>query len=222
MSQVEARESALVGLRQRWFSEAARDVQLTRFVLVRGLGFIYLVAFWILVRQGLPLLGARGLMPIARFLERVAAAAGGDAEALFRVPTLLWLSSSDGFFLLLAWLGCGLALAVTLGFANAPMMLALWVIYGSFVHAGQTFYGYGWEILLLEAGFLGIFLVPALDPRPRARAVPPLPVIWLYRWLVFRLMFGAGLIKIRGDACWTELTCLAYHYETQPNPHPLS
>ena len=35
-------------------------------------------------------------------------------------------------------------------------------------------------------------------------------------------MLGAGLIKLRGDPCWRDLTCLFYHYETQPIPNPLS
>jgi hypothetical protein len=120
-----------------------------------------------------------------------------------------------------------------LGFGNTALMLGLWIVYGSFVHVGQTFYGYGWEMLLLEAGFLAVFLAPvwpwrwpaglrAKVPRGAPRSVPSLPVIWLYRWLLFRLMLGAGLIKLRGDVCWRDLTCLVYHYETQPNPHPLS
>ncbi len=74
----------------------------------------------------------------------------------------------------------------------------------------------------METGFLGIFLCPLLDGRPFPRRPPPTPVIWLFRWLAFRIMFGAGLIKIRGDTCWGDLTCLYYHYETQPIPNPLS
>jgi hypothetical protein len=108
-----------------------------------------------------------------------------------------------------------------MGFSSAPLVLLLWLVYASFVHVGQTFYGFGWEMLLLEAGFLAIFLAP-VRRRGLFTEVPPLPVLWLYRWLAFRLLFGAGLIKLRGDACWTELTCLVFHYETQPNPHPLS
>jgi Lipase maturation factor len=217
-----------VGLRWRWFAEAAENLQLTRFALLRGLGFIYLVGFLILIEQGLPLLGEHGLMPVARFLERVRQGSESGAGAFWAVPSLFWLNASDVSLLALAWLGGAAALAVTLGFANAPLLLLLWVLYGSFVHAGQAFYGYGWEMLLLESGFLAVFLAPpwAWAPPwrspPSTRRVPALPVIWLYRWLLFRLMFGAGLIKLRGDACWTNLTCLVYHYETQPNPHPLS
>jgi hypothetical protein len=88
---------------------------------------------------------------------------------------------------------------------------------------GQLFWGYGWESLLLETGFLAIFLVSPWRLRPFSeRESPPKLVIWLLRWLAFRLMLGAGLIKLRGDPCWRELTCLYTHYETQPLPNPLS
>jgi len=91
----------------------------------------------------------------------------------------------------------------------------LWGLYLSFVNAGQTFYGYGWESMLLETGFLAVFLGAGASG-------PPVVVIWLVKWVLFRNMFGAGLIKLRGDDCWRELTCLDYHYETQPIPNPLS
>ena len=105
-----------------------------------------------------------------------------------------------------------------------PLLAALWVLYMSFVHVGQIFYGYGWEILLLETGFLADLPGAALAPRiPSARRDAAVAVvIVLLRWLTFRLMLGAGLIKLRGDPCWRDLTCLVFHYETQPNPNPLS
>jgi hypothetical protein len=98
---------------------------------------------------------------------------------------------------------------------SAAVWLALWALYLSVVNVGQTFYGFGWETLLLEAGFLAAFLGPAAT-------APPTLVLWLYRWLLFRVEFGAGLIKLRGDRCWRDLSCLDYHHETQPLPGPLS
>jgi hypothetical protein len=92
----------------------------------------------------------------------------------------------------------------------------------SFVHLGQDWYGYGWEIQLLETGFLAIFLCPLLDMRPFPKREPPMAVIGLFRWLIFRIMFGAGLIKLRGDAVWRNGTALYYHFETQPLAGPLS
>ena len=98
---------------------------------------------------------------------------------------------------------------------SMAIWFVMWLLYLSFVNVGQTWYCFGWETLLLEAGFLAIFL--------GARNVaPPVIVIWMFRWVLFRLMFGAGLIKLRGDPCWRDLTCLIYHYQSQPIPNPLS
>ncbi|HJP64910.1 MAG TPA: lipase maturation factor family protein, partial [Actinomycetota bacterium] len=94
--------------------------------------------------------------------------------------------------------------------------LALWAVYLSILNVGQIFYAFGWESLLVETGFYAIFL-------GSARTFPPTVVLWLLRWLLFRLEFGAGLIKLRGgDPCWRDLSCLYYHHETQPMPNPLS
>src|SRR5437764_7493120 len=95
-------------------------------------------------------------------------------------------------------------------------------MYMSIIHFRQIWYGYGWETQLLETGFLSIFLCPLLDGRPFPKTPPPLLVIWLFRWFGFCIMIGAGLIKMRGDSCWRDLTCLYYHYETQPIPSPIS
>jgi uncharacterized membrane protein YphA (DoxX/SURF4 family) len=121
-----------------------------------------------------------------------------------------------------AWSGALLALSVLAGVTNAAVMAALWALYMSFVHVGQDWYGYGWEIQLLETGFLAIFLCPATSIRPFPPRRPAPLAIVLHRWLIFRVMIGAGLIKIRGDSCWRDLTCLQFHYETQPNPNPFS
>lgn len=206
----------------RRFLEPRDGYVLTRFVFLRLLGFIYFVAFLSLVRQLLPLLGRDGLLPAAQFLDRVLVASGTRASAFARLPTLFWLGASDGALVAGAWLGLALSAAVTLGVTNAVAQFALWALYLSFVHIGQIFYGYGWEIQLCETGFLAVFLCPVRTLGPFPRAAPPEAPIWLLRWLAFRIMIGAGLIKLRGDPCWRDLTCLVYHYETQPIPNPLS
>lgn len=196
--------------------------EVTRFLILRLLGILYAFAFAILVFQGPALLGSRGLLPAATFVER-ATAAFGLKGAFTRAPSLFFLlGAGDGTLAFFAWLGLGLSVAVALGLTNALAQLALWAIYLSFIHVGQVFYGYGWESLLVETGFLVVFLCPArtISPFPRT-AVPRVP-LWLLRWLTFRVMLGAGLIKLRGDPCWRDLTCLVYHYETQPSPSPLS
>jgi len=195
---------------------------LTRFLVLRLLGLVYLVAFLGLALQLRPLLGQDGLLPVQQYLGRLAEALGSRGAGFARVPSLFWIDASDPVLVGAAWAGAGMALVVLLGFANALLMLLLWALYMSFVHVGQTWYGFGWEIQLLETGFLAVFLCPLVDPRPFPRLPPPAPVFWLLRWLIFRIMIGAGLIKLRNDPCWRDLTCLDYHYETQPIPNPLS
>ncbi len=196
---------------------------LTRFLFFRLLGLVYAVAFLIVVFQWEPLLGAEGLLPARDFMAQVKSASGGSGLAFLRLPTLFWLTDSDAAFRIGGALGLAGSLLLLAGFANVPLLAGLWFLYMSFVHAGGLFYGYGWEILLLETGFLAIFLAPLWRVHPFSPGPPPSPlVITLLRWLLFRLMFGAGLIKLRGDPCWREMTCLFWHYETQPNPNPLS
>jgi hypothetical protein len=195
---------------------------LTRFVILRLLGVVYFAAFLSLARQVLPLIGSHGLLPAAAFLARVGVRLGSPLDRVLGLPTVFWVSTADPLLVVAAWTGVALSLVVALGFANALVMAFLWALYLSFIHIGQDWYGYGWEIQLCETGFLAVFLCPLLDARPFPRRPPPVAVIWLYRWLIVRIMLGAGLIKLRGDSCWRTLTCLYYHYETQPIPNPLS
>jgi hypothetical protein len=191
----------------------APDYWLARLVFQRALAAIYLIAFLVAARQFAPLLGERGLLPVPEFVRAVP----------FRSsPSLFHFQYSDRLFAAVAWGGVVLGAAALLGLPDAwpiplTMLLwaALWAAYLSIVNVGQTFYSFGWETLLLETGFLAIFLGPAWT-------APPLTLIWLLRWLLFRVEFGAGMIKIRGDRCWRDLTCLYYHHETQPMPNPLS
>jgi hypothetical protein len=195
---------------------------LTRFLILRLLGAVYAVAFLAAINQIVPLIGANGLLPVGIFLKQVGDTLGSRGAGFMRLPSLFWFAHSDMTLLTVAWIGFGLACVVVAGFANAPLLAVLWFLYMSFVHVGQDWYGYGWEIQLLETGFLAIFLCPLLDLRPFPKREPPMPVIGLFRWLIFRIMLGAGLIKIRGDDVWRNGTALYYHFETQPLPGPLS
>ena len=193
---------------------------LTRFVLLRCLGLIWTVTFAIWWSQFPLLVGERGLTPLTLYLQRV-----GELyrdEALIRLPTVFWLDPSDRAMWAVGLVGTVLGVAVALGVTNALVQAVLWILYVSVVNAGQDWYGYGWEMLMCEVSFLSIFLCPLRTLGPRGLVSPgPVPIL-LFRWLTFRLLIGAGLIKWRGDDCWRELTCLVWHYETQPNPHPVS
>ncbi|MFC9930645.1 lipase maturation factor family protein [Streptomyces sp. NPDC127190] len=194
-----------------WFT--APDYWLTRLVFQRALAGVYLFAFLTAARQFRALLGERGMLPVPRFVARV---------PFKRAPSLFQLHYSDRFFAGCAWAGCAVSAALLAGadsllplWAGILLWLVPWALYLSIVNVGQTWYAFGWESLLLETGFLAAFL-------GNGTVAPPIVVLFLLRWILFRVEFGAGLIKLRGDACWRKLTCLDYHHETQPMPGPLS
>ena len=195
---------------------------LTRFAILRLLGIIYAAGFCVTINQILPLIGSNGLTPVGMYLTHVSQVLGGNSAGFLRLPSLFWIGHSDAALLTVAWIGFLLSLVVVAGYANAILLFVLWFLYMSFVHVGQEWYGYGWEIQLTETGFLAIFLCPLLDGRPFPKYAPPTPIIVLFRWLIFRIMLGAGLIKLRGDEIWRNGTALNYHFETQPIPGPLS
>jgi hypothetical protein len=221
MSPIVTKEPAVTATQQAP-ARSSESYWLTRFVILRLLGCVYAVAFLAAAKQILPLIGSHGLLPLGLFLDRVQSALGSTAAGFFRLPSLFWFVHSDAVLQVAAWAGFALSLVVIAGYANALVMAALWALYMSFVHLGQEWYGYGWEIQLLETGFLAIFLCPLLDGRPFPKREPPRVVLWLFRWLIFRIMLGSALIKLRGDVVWRDLSVLYYHFETQPIPNPLS
>jgi len=211
-----------------WLERVVRDDPaapgdwLSRFVLLRLLGLVYLMAFLGLVEQGPALLGSHGLLPLDRFLDEVAAQLGSRGAGFRAMPSIFWLGAGTGAIRAAGLLGVALSAAVLLGYANALVLAVLCVLQISISSVGQTWYGFGWELQLVETGFLSALLVPLLDGRPFPRRAPSAVALWLLRWLAARIMWGAGLIKLRGDACWRDLTCLDFHFETQPIPSPLS
>jgi hypothetical protein len=188
----------------------APEYWLARLVFHRLLGVVYLVAFVSVFNQFSALCGERGLQPAAPYLR---------AAGFRRTPSLFHLRYSDRLGRGVAALGMVLSLAVLAGLVERlPLVgvlavwLALWVLYLSFVNAGQVFFGFVWETLLLEAGFLAMFL-------GSAHVAPLWPAVLALRWLLLRLELGAGLIKVRSDPAWTNLSALQYHHETQPIPN---
>ncbi|MPY51917.1 lipase maturation factor family protein [Streptomyces acidicola] len=194
-----------------WFT--VPDYWMSRLVFQRALAVMYLAGFLTAALQFRALIGERGMLPVPVFLRRV---------TFRQAPGVFHVHYSDRFFAAWAWTGCAVSVALIAGLDSllplwGAMVLWLvpWVMYLSIVNVGQTWYSFGWESLLLEVGFLAVFL-------GNDEVAPPVLVLFLLRWVLFRLEFGAGLIKLRGDACWRKLTCLYYHHETQPMPGPLS
>jgi hypothetical protein len=184
-----------------------------RWLVTHGIALAYAIGFTAALRQFRPLMGTDGLLPVPRYTART---------PFRRAPSVFQLHWSDRFFAGCCWVGLVLSLAALAGVVERlplggwiAVWLVLWALYLSIVNVGQLWYGFGWESLLCEAGFLAVFLGPA-------GVAPPVPVMWLLRWLLVRLEFGAGLIKWRGDRCWRDLTCLDFHHETQPLPGPTS
>ena len=194
-----------------------RDCMLVRALFLRLLAVVYLVAFGSLWVQIHGLVGSRGILPVGKFLERAGSLLGEGAW--LRVPTFCWLSPSDAALDIQCGLGVALALILLAGAAPAAASAGLWALNLSLFTAGQRFLAFQWDLLLLETGFLAILWSPAVL-RPRwVWNSPSRAVLWLLRWLQFRLMFSSGYVKLAsGDPAWRELRALDFHYETQPLP----
>jgi lipase maturation factor 1 len=187
-----------------------------RWLFLRALALVYLCAFASLWVQVEGLIGADGILPVRELLDFVRERTG--PERYWLLPTVLWLDSGDGALLALCGAGAGLSVVLLLGFAPRAASALLWSLYLSVVGVGQVFLGYQWDALLLETGLLAILLAPG-GWRPRPGSEPSLASLWLLRWLLFRLMFSSGLVKLAsGDPTWRNFTALDFHYWTQPLP----
>jgi hypothetical protein len=210
------------GWLNRVFSAGADDYRLVAWVFLRLLGLIYVAAFASLAVQVLALAGSQGIYPIAEQLQQASLEHG--ALSLLAYPSVFWLASADWTLLAVAWSGALLGLLLTLwpwiggnrdrwwgnrGWGERILLILLYLLYLSLVHAGQYFTHFQWDNLLLEAGLLAILL-------PGGTRL----VVWLFRWLLFRLRFESGLSKlISGDLSWRDLSALSHYFETQPLPH---
>ena len=191
---------------------------LSRSLLIRLMGVIYMAAFVSLWMQIDGLVGSHGILPAAPWLDALAGRMGW--ERFWTFPTLAWFSASDLFLHLLCGGGAVVSSLVLLGIIPAPGLLVLWVLYLSLTVVCRVFLGFQWDNLLLEAGLIAIFLAPPGWRAPLVSPHPPSrPGMWLCRWLLFRLMFSSGVVKLSsGDPSWWNLTALNHYYETQPLP----
>ena len=201
------RSVTAIGLRDRLLAAAAPDYRLVAWLFLRCLALIYLVAFWSLAEQMAGLAGSQGIYPIAEQLRNAAEQHGLLRFLLY--PSVFWVASGDWALRAAAYGGAVLAVALFLGWRERPVLILLYLLYLSLYHAGQYFTNFQWDYLLLESGFLAIFL-------PGGSRL----VVWLFRWLLFRLRFLSGMSKLlSGDPTWSGLTALNYYFETQPLPH---
>ncbi|WP_058555975.1 lipase maturation factor family protein [Thiohalocapsa sp. ML1] len=176
-------------------------------LFLRALGLIYVAAFASLAVQITALAGSQGIAPVTEQLARAGELYGG--LKYLRHPTLFWLNASDLALLAVAWGGVLLGLLLALGRNDRALLILLYLFYLSLYHAGHRFTNFQWDYLLLEVGFVAILL-------PGGGRL----VVWLFRWVLFKLRFLSGLAKLlSGDEAWRQLTALRYYFETQPLPH---
>ncbi len=189
----------------------------TRATFLKFLALIYFFAFLSLWTQVLGLFGSQGILPVSELLSAVKSQLGTAGYWFF--PTLCWFNSSDWFLQILCGGGTVLSLFAILGIAEMPVLFLLWFLYLSMVTVGRDFMSFQWDALLLETGFLAIFFTPLPFIKSSERSKPPTIVLWLFRWLLFRLLFSSGAVKwLSGDPAWHHLTALQFHYQTQPLP----
>jgi predicted DCC family thiol-disulfide oxidoreductase YuxK len=223
-----ARNRRIFSLLARIFSKSPVQpcYQWVRSCFLRLLAITYLIAFVSLWPQIEGLISSRGVLPVKDGLKtlRQATVQYNGLERYHLFPTLSWLDSSDGFLHFQCAAGVVLSLLLLSGIAPAPCLFLLWLVYLSLATVGREFLAFQWDNLLLEAGFLAIFLAPLqILPWKRIAGRPSILVIWLFRWLLFRLMFESGWGKLlSGDPAWRHLTALTVHYQTQPLPTPLA
>ena len=178
----------------------------TRWWFLRLVGLVYGIAFVSLWMQVSGLMGSQGIQPAATLMAQAHRYFGG--VNFWQWPTLCWFNASDGFLQVLCGTGTVLALLVIVDVATLPALAGLWLLYLSLCTVGDVFLGYQWDALLLETGLLAALFAPGLRT-----------MLWLLRWLLFRLMFSSGAVKLAsGDALWRGLQSLTIHYETQPLP----
>ena len=198
--------------------------RLTRWLFLRLVGLAALAAFVSMYAQMDGLFGSGGIQPAAEqlaYVEQATAAEDiGPVRRFLYVPTLAWLSASDGFLHALALAGIALSLLLIADVLPGPAVLALWAVYLSLVSVGGIFFSYQWDTLLLETLLVALFVAPwRLRPRLRSDAEPPLAGVWLVRLLAFKLMFMSGFVKLQAqNGAWTDLTALDHHFYTQPIP----
>lgn len=195
---------------------------LVRRVFLAGLGATYLVAFVSFWSQLKGLIGSNGVLPAANFLSAVESHYG--PERLRLLPTLAWISDSDAALHLICAAGVAFSILLMASVAPALSVAMLWALYLSLCSIAREFLGYQWDILLLEVGFVAIFLAPwRLWPKLGRETAVSGWALFLANWLLFKLMFSSGVVKLAsGDEAWRNLTGLGYHYETQPLPTPIA
>src|SRR5262245_35901554 len=183
---------------------------LTAWVFFRALGVVYAIAFTSLLVQIAGLVGDRGVLPASIFLDAVHRAYG--MRGYWLVLTLAWFGSSTLSLQILCAAGAVAGCLIVAGRFTRLWLTIAWALYLSLLGVGQVFLSFQWDLLLVETGVLALLATLWLEW-----------VAWLFRWLLFRLMFLSGAVKLlSGDESWRNLTALTFHFQTQPLPNVIA
>ena len=217
-----------------WLFPRGETYAISRALFLRGLGVIFFIAilsWWVQVDE---LVGSEGLVPMGEFLERVGEALDDQERSRFgNLPTIFWINAGDAFLHIVCLIGLILSVLLIAGLIPGPALLGLWFVYLSLVGTGGPFMSFQWDILLLEAGFLGIWLAPwrrwhlAIRGRVAALTWGETAMLWLAWFVIAKLMFQSGWVKLawateQQPEWWPEFSAMTFHYFTQPIPNSLS
>ena len=203
------------------------NTRATRWIFLRLIGLVYLIAFLSFWSQAMGLIGIDGISPAQNQLAMInELIQTNDRYSWHTWPTIFsFLGASDRIIHTVCASGVLCSLGLVMNVLPQVMALILWVTYLSLFTVARPFLGYQWDVLLLEVGFLAILYAPSqIKPfRPDQETEPPRWVTILLRFLLFKLILSSGLVKLNSaDPSWQDLSALEYHFWTQPIPHPLS
>jgi hypothetical protein len=205
----------------RWLFDSRNgpsDRFLSRWIFLRALGAIYFSAFFSLVFQIRGLIGPEGILPAGEYLKSVAEQVGH--ARYWYAPSVLWFSSGAHMLTGLCWVGMAAAVLLLLNLWPRGMLVVCFVCFLSFVSAARDFSGYQSDGMLLEAGFLSLFLAPGgLRPRLGEMQPPVRAALYLVLWEWFRIYFESGVAKMAGgDPEWRNFTAMDEYYQNGPLP----
>jgi hypothetical protein len=191
-----------------------------RWLVLRAVGIVYLIIFAGIIREASGLIGPDGIIPVAQFSEMVGKLFPNAVLRFIRAPSLFWISTDPRMIHALGWVGLGAAVALVLNLWPRMALFACWAIFLSFISVWQIFSPTIIDQLMIETALLCIAFAPAGFRPGLGAASPPRPIaVFMMRWLLFRIMFASGLVKVfAGDSHWRDFTALDVMYETNPSP----
>ncbi len=208
--------------RARWLFDSRcglRGHLLPRWIFLRALAAIYFSAFLSLLFQIKGLIGPQGILPAGDYLAAVSHVAQG-AMRLWYAPSLFWLGPASAMLMAVTWAGLIASLLAFLNLWPRLTLAACFVCFLSFIGVAQDFASYQSDGMLLEAGFLALFLAPRGWWPGLGTPSPPIRASYLLLvWEWFRIYFESGMVKwLSGDPEWRNLTAMDDYYQNLPLP----